>query len=533
MPISKVFLYTLCVSLGGFIFGFDASVISGAVNFIVEEFALTPIQLGFVVSAPTLGATIAILFAGLLADKLGRRKLLRLIAILYLASAVASALATDYWVLVIARFLGGLAFCSLMVAPMYIAEIATAKSRGKMVSVNQLNIVLGFSAAYFANYFILQAANADGAFAQSLALSDNIWRYMLGLEIIPAIIWFVLLLVIPKSPRWLVMQGQFSEAKKVLVTLRGGDEQKAEHELASVTVERQGEIGSFSASIKALFGKKLRLALTIGIVVGIAQQLSGINAIFFYAPNIFEQSGVGTNAAFSQAVYVGLINVLFTVLAMAVIDRFGRRPLLLLGLGGVFISMMICSYGFSQATYQLTEKGYVELSKKQTNEASTGIAELTVIVGLEFESDVAFKKQVRSIVGSVKYQQIESDLLRLSTNINAPLILFGILAFVASFAFSLGPVMWVLFSEIFPNHLRGVAVSLVSVINSLVSFLVTFLFPIQLETFGAAITMFIYGLSALVTLGFIYWVLPETKGKSLEQITEQMARAHSKPSETA
>lgn len=532
MTVSRVLFYTIFVSLGGFIFGFDASVISGAVNFIVAEFNLTPIELGFVVSAPTLGATIAIFAAGPLSDRYGRRRLLQYIAVLYLLSAVFSALATSYWVLVIARFIGGLAFCSLMVAPMYIAEIATAKSRGRMVSINQLNIVIGFSAAYFANYFIFQASEQNGAFAQSIGLTENIWRYMLGLEILPAMIWFVLLWFIPESPRWQVLKGKSEQAKQTLLVLRGNEAQAAE-EIQFIKSSLTEEQGSLIQRVKSLFGKKMRLALAVGLVVGIAQQLSGINAIFFYAPNIFEQSGIGTNAAFSQAVYVGLINVAFTLLAMMFIDRLGRKPLLVIGLSGVALSMLICAYGFSKATYQITEQGYqliVAEQQAKTEYSATGgdnaqsVVQLEQFIGKTFEDDVTFKATVKRAVGDQTYQNIQSQLMAEATNMNATVILVGILAFVAAFAFSLGPVMWVLFSEIFPNHLRGVAVSFVSVINSLMSFIVTMAFPVELERLGAATTMSLYGLSAIVGLVFVLKFLPETKGKSLEQIEQELHR---------
>ncbi|MDO6721059.1 sugar porter family MFS transporter [Psychrosphaera sp. 1_MG-2023] len=519
MPISRVMFYTICVSLGGFIFGFDASVISGAIQYIVEEFNLSPIELGFVVSAPTLGATAAILVAGPLADKFGRRNLLRVIALLYLVSAVFSALATSYWMLVIARFVGGLAFCSLMVAPMYIAEISPAAKRGKMVSVNQLNIVIGFSAAYFANYYLFQASQTTSSFTEMIGLQDNIWRWMLGLEIIPAIIWLGLLYLIPKSPRWLLLKNNKDDAKHVLTTLRDKNSvAEIELEIGQIEDSAKEKSTGLLTSLQSLFSSKLRLALSIGLIVGIAQQITGINAIFFYAPSIFEQSGVGTDAAFAQAIFVGLINVVFTVLAMYFIDKLGRKPLLIIGLAGVFVSMTLCSYGFNQATYKLSAIDYQQVVTTHNELPQAQLVDLRNVVDITFESDVVFKQQIKQYLDDNTYNKLQSELLAVSTDMNAGLVLFGILAFVASFAFSLGPVMWVLFSEIFPNHLRGVAISFVSVINSVVSFVVTLVFPIELESLGASMTFLLYGLFALLSLIFVVKLFPETKGKTLEQL---------------
>lgn len=523
MPLSRVMFYTICVSLGGFIFGFDASVISGAIQYIVAEFNLSPIELGFVVSAPTLGATAAILVAGPLADKYGRRNLLRFIALLYLVSAVFSALATSYWMLVVARFIGGLAFCSLMVAPMYIAEISPAAKRGKMVSVNQLNIVIGFSAAYFANYYLFQASQINSTFTEMIGLQDNIWRWMLGLEILPALIWLVLLFLIPKSPRWLLLNNNKSSAKQVLTTLRDkSSAAEIELEIGQIEGSAKEKTTSLLTSLKTLFSSKLRFALTIGLIVGISQQITGINAIFFYAPSIFEQSGVGTDAAFAQAILVGLINVIFTVLAMYFIDRLGRKPLLVIGLTGVFLSMTLCSYGFNQATYKLSSVDYKQVVAAHSELPQSQLIELEKVVNKTFGSDVLFKEQIKQYLDDKTFNKLQGELLAVSTNMNAGLVLFAILAFVASFAFSLGPVMWVLFSEIFPNHLRGVAISFVSVINSVVSFGVTLVFPLELESIGASLTFLLYGLFALVGLILVVKLFPETKGKTLEQLEVEL-----------
>ena len=515
---NRILWYTLIVSMGGFIFGFDASVISGAVGLISTEFSLNPIQQGFVVAAPTLGGIIATLSAGYLADRIGRRTTLMIIAMLYLTSAILSAIAPTYSALVTARFIGGLAFCSLMIAPMYIAEISPAKARGKMVSINQLNIVIGFSAAYFANYLLLHLSQTGGEWTGLLSIDENTWRWMLGLEIIPAAIYFILLFIIPKSPRWLIVQGQNDEAARVLKKLYPlEDNDVLTNKIRQIVAVTNAHQSDFLSRLKEIFGPTMRTALMIGFIVGIAQQATGVNAIYFYAPTIFEQTGIGTNAAFAQAIWVGIINVVFTLVAISLIDKIGRRPLLIFGLAGVVLSMVICAYGYSQAEYQLTQSALAKLS------VESELIGLQSLLNQTFYTDIAFKQAVIEQIGDVAFQTHQGKILQFSASLNSTLILFGILGFVACFAFSLGPVMWVLFSEIFPNHLRGLAISVVGVVNSIVSFLVQLAFPWELATWGAAVTFLIYAAFALLGLILVVRMLPETSGKSLEQLEHELS----------
>ncbi|WP_371373610.1 sugar porter family MFS transporter [Thalassotalea aquiviva] len=513
--LSSSLFIALIVSLGGFVFGFDASVISGVVSFVAVEFNLTDWQQGFVVSSPTLGAAIASLVAGTLSDRVGRKKVLLGIAFLYVLSAICSALATSYYMLVSARFIGGLAFASLILAPIYIAEISPAERRGKMISFNQFNIVIGLSAAYFANYFILNLAQSDIAWVTNLGINDNVWRWMLGLEIIPASIFFIALMFVPESPRFLAMNGQREKAKEVLERLHG--KVAMQRELAEIDSAPHKREARVIDSVKQLFSKNMRLVLTIGLVVAIAQQITGVNAIYFYAPSIFEQSGVGTNAAFAQAIWVGIINVIFTIVAMVLIDKIGRKPLLVVGLTGVFLSMSLCYYGFSNATYQLTEKNVAQISLP----AET----LAPVLNQQYNDDLAFKDALKQTLGEKTFKANEAELIQSAINIDSTLVLMGILGFVASFAVSLGPVMWVLLAEIFPNHLRGIAISFVGVVNSGISFTVQLVFPWELSNFGTALTFLIYGLFAVVGLVLVLWLLPETKGKTLEQIEQDLVPA--------
>lgn len=447
----------LIVALGGFLMGFDVSVISGVVRFVEVEFALGPLQLGWVVSSLSLTAAIGMLASGPLSDRLGRRPVLQIAAVLFAVSAIASAVAPDYLTLVIARMLGGFGVgAALIVAPMYIAEMSPPASRGRFVSFNQLNIVVGISAAFFSNYLILTLGESGAPWSEALRLGEWNWRWMLGIETLPAVAYLFALSLVPESPRWLAMRGRDAEATKVLGRVAGADADAVLREVKE-SIAAEARLGR--ASWRVLLHPSLRLVMTIGIVVGILQQVSGINAVFFYAPMIFERSGIGANAAFMQAALVGLVNLVFTVVAMAVIDRFGRRPLLVFGLSGIAACMLLLAWAFG---------------------AGDGA--------------------------------------------HPALTLAAIMGFVASFAVSLGPVMWVLFSELFPNRVRGVAISFVGLVNSATAFLVTLIFPWQLQALGSATTFLLYGLFAIAGLAFVVRVLPETKGRSLEELEAVLVR---------
>lgn len=499
----------LIVALGGFLMGFDASVISGVVTFIEAEFSLSRIQLGWAVASLTLTATVGMMFAGPLSDRYGRRAILIAAALLFTVSAVASALAPGYVSLVAARMLGGLAVgAALIIAPMYIAEISPAGLRGRTVSFNQLNIVIGISAAFFSNYLILKAGRSDTAILEALGFGDFGWRWMLGVEALPALVYCFALLAVPESPRWLVMKGRHDAARAVLARAGGS----VQAELQAVEASLQADAARRRARLGELFRPGMRLVLTIGVVVAVLQQITGINAIFFYAPMIFEQSGIGTDASFMQAVLVGLVNLAFTILAISQIDRLGRRPLLGCGLAGIAACMLLLSYGFGSATYTLDGNAIALLSAGIDGNA------LQALAGQTFHSDVAFRQAVVAAAGADFWQGRQSEIISAAIDMNPTIILFGVLGFVASFAISVGPVMWVLFSELFPNRMRGVAISFVGFVNSLVSFLVQLVFPWELERIGNSGTFLIYGLFAIAGLAVMMRVLPETNGRSLEEL---------------
>jgi sugar porter (SP) family MFS transporter len=504
----------LIVALGGFLMGFDVSVISGVVPFIETELQLSKIQLGWAVASLTLTATLAMMVSGPLSDRIGRLPVLKIAAVLFALSAVASAVAPDFLTLVVARLVGGLGVgAALIIAPMYIAELAPAHLRGRMVSFNQLNIVIGISAAFFSNYLIISLADSGYAWVEQLGIARWNWRWMLGVEALPALLYFVALYTVPESPRWLAMRGKDAAARDVLARAIGPAQADVELRAVKVALATHEE----EASLGELFRPSLRRVLTLGVLVAVLQQITGINAVFFYAPMIFQQSGVGTDAAFMQAIFVGLINLVFTVLAISLIDRLGRRPLLIAGLAGIAASMLLLSYGFGSASYTIREEAVAGLSQK------IDAAALAPLVGQTFASDTAFRAAAVEALGSTSYTAHESELLVAAISINPVLVLVGILGFVASFAMSLGPVMWVLFAELFSNRMRGIAISFVGLINSAVSFGVQLIFPWQLQNLGNSTTFLIYAGFALAGLPLVIKLLPETKGKSLEALEAELA----------
>lgn len=504
---------SLIVALGGFLMGFDASVISGVVKFIEAEFNLTKLELGWAVSSLTLTATLAMMIAGPLSSAYGRREILKWAAVFYAVSAIASAVAPDFTFLVIARMLGGFGVgASLIIAPMYIAEISPPKIRGRMVSINQLNIVLGISVAFLTNYIILQAAQSGEGWSRFLKIDLYEWRWMLGIEAFPALLYFICLFFVPKSPRWLVIKGKDEEALEVFKKV-SSDEQ-ARIDLAAVKAGIESTEPKPKVPFRELLNPTLRLVMIIGFTIAILQQITGINSVFFYAPMIFEQSGIGTDASFSQAILVGITNLVFTVLAMMFIDKFGRKILLIIGLSGITVSMLVLAWGFNEATYLLTSESIQSLP------SAIDSAKLYELLGVKFDSDLEFRSAILTIFGQEEALKVETELITAATQMNSTVILFGIIGFVASFAVSLGPVMWVLFSEIFPNYIRGLAISFVGFINSAVSFIVQLLFPWELAYLGNSLTFLIYGLFAAAGLLIVLFVLPETKGKSLEELEE-------------
>ena len=510
---SQTLFIAIIVSLGGFLFGFDAGIVSGVMEYAGPFYELNDSQIGWATSCPSFVAMFAMLIAGKLSDVIGRKPILIIVAFLYAVSALLSAYASSYETLCIARMIGGFAFgAALIMAPTYIAEISSAANRGKLVSIQQLNIVLGFFSAFLSNLVFNNWYKAGTDF-----LSDeNVWRWMLGIELLPAAFYFVVLFFVPRSPRWLFANNRIEEGKQVLVRLHG--DTKAEEESQEIQINLQSEQSTEKASIADLFKPSLRFIVLVGIVIGILQQATGINAIYFYANSIFKQTGVGVDASFFSGVLLSFTSVVFTVVAMVTIDKFGRRPLLLVGIGGIAISMLTCAYGFNHATYQLSLEKIATLD-------GVDQAKLVSAADIVFESDVAFKNEMKQLLGTQEYGKNEGAILESAIEMNAMLVLIGVLGFIACFAFSLGPVMWVLLAELYPSRIRGLAIGCIGFVNSFTAWIVTQVFPWELSNLGNAGSFLIFGLIA--SGGFLLFlkILPETKGKSLEELEAQLVQA--------
>lgn len=433
---------SLVTALGGLLFGFDISVISGAIPFLQDYFELNEALKGWLVSSALIGCILGASYSGRLGDKFGRKIILMAVSILFGISAIGSGLADSIPTFIIYRILGGIAVGGASVlAPMYIAEVAPAHLRGRMVSLNQLTIVIGISMAYFSNYFLL-------------AIGENAWRWMFVAEVVPSLLFFVALFIVPESPRWLVARNDETKAHEVLKRIAGID--FANFELSEIKESLAG--AGKRGTIREVFKKKYSLILFLGIFLAVFQQWSGINVIFFYAPDIFAKANMGVDTALFQTTLIGVMNIVFTILAMRVIDKIGRKKLMLIGSAG----MVICY----------------------------------IVIGYLFE------------IGRT------GDWLLLTFIIITP----------AFFAFGLGPTVWVVLSEIFPNKIRGAAMSVATFSLWVACYILTLSFPILVELFSSAITFWIYGLICIIGFVVIYKLLPETKGISLEKLEKILVK---------
>jgi MFS family permease len=492
-------LISLVVALGGFLLGFDSAVISGAVPFIKTYFGMTDMQLGWSVSCLIFGAMAGNAMAGPLSDRFGRKKILIITAVFFAFSAITSALATEFWFFIVARILGGFGVGgAILIAPIYIAEMAPPERRGRLVSFNQLNIVIGISAAYWSNYFLLNTG-------------VNNWRWMLGVEAIPAILYFLFLFTVPRSPRWLVRKGEDSEA--IAVMTRVGGKEYAESSYKEI--KEHLHVVQEKGTLAGLFSREMRFIMFIAFAIAFFQQITGINAIFYYAPTIFAKTGGGTETAFLQAIVIGLVNLGFTFVALGLIDKLGRRPLLMIGTMVMAISLFINAWTFYSADYKLTQRSFAQL---ETEIPGALLADLKALENTTYVTEIEFKTAIEDHIGADRIAGYEEIIVNKAFNIKALLVLFAIIGYIAAFAISLGPVMWALLSEIFPLQFRGLAISVVGFFNSLVSFTVTLVFPWELANLGPAGTFLIYGVLAALAFMFIKRYIPETKGKSLEEL---------------
>ena len=338
---------------------------------------------------------------------------------------------------------------------------------------------------------------------------------MLGVEFFPAIFYFGLLFFVPKSPRWLYNKNRADQAKNVLERIHGSEQ--ADIEIHSIEKNIEESEVSNEVSIRELIAPALRFTMIVGITLGILQQVTGINAIYFYATSIFKQTGIGTDAAFSSGVLLSFSTVVFTLLAIYLIDRMGRRPLLIVGMSGIALSLLLCAYSFSQATYELSASEINSFENIDTYK----LAQFQDII---YDNDVSFKNDIKAAIGNQVYALNEGTILEAAINMNATLVLIGILGFIACFAFSLGPVMWVMLSEIFPNRYRVLDIGVIGFINYFSSWLIQQIFPWEISNLGSALTFLIYGLIATVGVLLFIKILPETKGKSLEQLENELVK---------
>lgn len=517
-PEARALTYAIIVTLGGFVFGLDLGVIAGTFGYIKDLFTLNDLQIGSVGAAPGFGAIFALLFAGVLSDKLGRKKTTQLIAAMYFVSAVASALAPTYPTLIAARFLGGLAFCSLALASMYIGEIAPAHLRGRLVAINQFNIVLGLTAAYFINYLIEQAANSNGGWGAAFDLGENAWRWMLASEIPFALLWLGLVSFIPESPRWLMMVGREEDARRSMARLMPESEIQAEVDAVRESMARSHNASTLGEQLKELVSTRARGALLIAMVIATVQPITGINAINTYAPMIFAQTGASD--PLWQTVLLGVVSLVANVFAFLLVDKLGRRPVVIYGLLWCVVSLGVCSWGFHTARYTLDDDAIAQVMDKAGDEYASA---LDSAKGVVYTNDIAFMKAMREQLGE-KFADGNKDLLvGKAADINAGLVLGGVLSFMAAFQFSIGPVMWVVLSEIFPTQLRGVAIPAAQLTTSVVNYFVQQLFPWQLANMGARDIFLFYSLCGTVGLFALAALLPETKNKSIEEIEAELS----------
>lgn len=449
--VKKSYLYLVCLvaALGGFLFGFDTAVISGTVGLVKHDFQLNAVNEGWFVSCALLGCVIGVSLSGKLSDKYGRKIILILSAVLFLISALGCMLSGSFNELVAFRLVGGLGIgVASMVSPLYISEFAPSRMRGTMVSLYQLALTIGIVIAYFSNAYLVSHADAHFTSAGlQQVFSAEVWRAMLGLGALPAAIFLLSLLAVPESPRWLLLQNRVQEAKTILTKIDGL--QAAEQEVNAFNTAKDNKE---STSLKELLRPVYRRPLWIGILLPFFSQVCGINAVIYYGPKILEQAGFTLNNALGGQVTIGLVNVVFTFVAIFTIDRWGRRPLLFAGIGGAVAAL--------------------------------------ILIGVLFASGVT----------------------------SGPWILIGILAFISCFAFSFGPVCWVVVGEIFPNAIRGQAMAIATLSLWIGNFLVGQLTPAVLEGAGPAWTFWIFALCCSPALWLTKKLIPETKGQSLENI---------------
>ena len=446
---SFVYVAAAFAGLGGLLFGYDTGVISGAVLFLKKDFTLTSFALEVIVSGVLVGAAIGALGGGRLADLYGRRRLLIATAVIFALGAIVCAAASSPTVLIIGRIIVGLGIgLSSGTVPVYISEVSPPAARGWTVSLFQLAITVGILLAYVVDY----------AFA---AIQG--WRWMLGLAVVPAAVFAIGMILLPESPRWLVKNGHREAARKVLGRIRTAAGADAELKDIEASIQHSEERGRLSD----LLNPSLRAALVVGIGLAILQQITGINTVIYYAPLIIQSAGIpSASGAILATAGIGVVNVLMTIVSMWLIDRAGRRPLLLTGIAGMIVTLFALGYAFHAPMH------------------GGSLATVAVIC---------------------------------------------MMLYVASFAISLGPIFWLLIAEIYPTTVRSSAEGLSATFNWGANLLVSLTFLTLLEAMGASRTFWLYGVFAIGAWIFSYYLVPETKGRTLEEIEEFWRKRHVAP----
>jgi sugar porter (SP) family MFS transporter len=452
----SIYRSAFIASLGGLLFGFDTAVISGAeatlndiylpvYKSLANNFGSLSFWHGFTVASALIGTIIGSIAFGRPADRYGRRSMLFLIGALYMISALGSALAFDWWFFVVMRLIGGLAVGgSSVVSPMYNAEISPASLRGRLVALTQLNVVLGIMLAYLSNYLI-----------NELNLGDMAWRWMFGVEVVPAFLFFVLMFLNPRSPRWLVSRGLVKEAKTIIEQL-GSDTGDVSKEVKEIQNSLQAEN---TAKSELFFQKRHFPPISLAVLIAMFNQLSGINAILYYAPRVFEMAGFEKSGAMLSSFGIGFVMLIFTLIALVIIDHFGRKNLMIWGSIGYILSLAAVAATFYS---------------NGTNFTYTG-----------------------SIV-----------------------VLISIMIFIAAHGFGQGAVIWVFISEIFPNKVRARGQSLGSFTHWFMAAIVSWTFPVFAEFSGGHVFTF-YMICMILQLLWVVIKMPETKGVSLEQLEKK------------
>ncbi|MBN2021187.1 MAG: sugar porter family MFS transporter [Pirellulales bacterium] len=472
---------TIIAALGGLLFGFDTAVISGTTDWLKKVYALGPFWLGFTVAAALIGTIVGAVVAGRPADQYGRRTTLVAVAVLYFVSAVGSALAWDWYSFLFFRFIGGIGVGGAsVVSPMYIAEISPARLRGRLVAVTQFNIVLGILLAFFSNFVI---ARIDPGSAQ--------WRWMFGVEAVPAAAFFFLLFVTPRSPRWLVLKGRLDEARWVLDRL-GTDAGSVDQEIREI----QTSVATAHHTLEEpFFRRAYRKPILLAIAIAAFNQLSGINALMYYAPHIFRMAGAGEDSALLQTVAVGGTNLVLTMAAMAVIDHFGRRRLMLIGSIGYILSLGATAWAFYANAAEFRAAAAAAEALDKAREAGNQVAIQTAL-------DASSAAVAAAGAGGT-------------------VVLVSLLVFIASHAVGQGAVIWVFLSEIFPNQVRARGQALGSFTHWVMAAAISWTFPLIADWSGGHAFAFYCAMMVLQLL-WVLTVMPETKGVPLEKIQREL-----------